>query len=58
MCRGFAPDPDPLPLQIQQFCRVIRGAEVPLVTGREGLQSLKVIAALTAAAATGTSVTI
>jgi predicted dehydrogenase len=50
--RVYAPDNDPLPLQIQQFCRVIRGEEAPLVTGREGLQSLKVIAAITTAAKT------
>jgi predicted dehydrogenase len=56
--RVFAPDQDPLPLQIQQFCRVIRGEEAPLVSGREGLQTLKVIAAIQMAAKTGRQVTI
>jgi predicted dehydrogenase len=56
--RIFAPDKDPLPLQIQQFCRVIRGEQAPLVSGREGLQSLKLIAAITAAAKTGKQVTV
>jgi predicted dehydrogenase len=56
--RVFAPDKDPLPLQIQQFCRVIRGEQEPLVSGREGLQSLKLVAAITAAAKTGKQVTV
>jgi predicted dehydrogenase len=56
--RVFAPDKDPLPLQIQQFCRVICGEEAPLVSGREGLQSLKVIEAVKAAAMTGKQVKI
>jgi predicted dehydrogenase len=47
---------DPLGLQIRQFCRVIRGAEAPLVSGREGLETLKVIAAVKEAAATGGTV--
>ena len=37
---------DPLGLQVRQFCRVIRGTEPPLVSGREGLETLKVIAAV------------
>jgi len=40
--RDVAPDTDPLRLQIQQSCRV-RGEEKPLVSGREGLLSLKVV---------------
>ncbi len=37
---------DPLVLQIRQFCKVIRGEEQPLVSGLEGLQTLKVIDAV------------
>ena len=44
---------DPLALQVRQFCRVIRGEEPPLVSGRDGLETLKVIAAVKEAAATG-----
>jgi predicted dehydrogenase len=44
---------DPLGLQVRQFCRTIRGVEEPLVTGREGLETLKVISAVKEAAATG-----
>lgn len=47
---------DPLGLQIGQFCRVIGGAEAPLVSGREGLRTLQVIAAVKAAAASGGTV--
>jgi predicted dehydrogenase len=54
--RVYAAEKDPLPLQIQQFCRVIRGEEAPLVSGREGLQSLKVIEAIKLAAKTGKQV--
>lgn len=48
---------DPLGLQVRQFCRVIRGIEPPLVSGREGLETLKVIVAVKQAAATGRLVT-
>jgi predicted dehydrogenase len=44
---------DPLALQIRHFCQVIRRQEQPLVTGREGLNTLKVIIAVKQAAATG-----
>jgi predicted dehydrogenase len=47
---------DPLGLQVRQFCRVIRGTEQPLVSGREGLETLKVIAAVKEAAASGQTV--
>ena len=40
-------------MQIQQFCRVIRGEEKPLVSGRDGLNTLKVIEAVKVAACTG-----
>ena len=44
---------DPLALQIRNFCRVIRGEERPVVSGREGLETLKVIMAVKQAARTG-----
>ncbi|TKD45108.1 MAG: Gfo/Idh/MocA family oxidoreductase [Mesorhizobium sp.] len=44
---------DPLVLQIRQFCNVIRGDEPPLVSGREGLETLRVIDAVKRSAATG-----
>jgi predicted dehydrogenase len=44
---------DPLRLQVRQFCRVIRGLEAPLVSGREGLETLRVIEAVKQSAATG-----
>ncbi|WP_042778072.1 Gfo/Idh/MocA family protein [Sinorhizobium fredii] len=44
---------DPLVLQIRQFCKVIRGGEPPLVSGREGLETLRVIDAVKRSAATG-----
>lgn len=54
--RIVAVDQDPLRLQIEQFCRVIRGAEEPLVSGREGLRTLAVIDAIQRAARTGESI--
>ena len=44
---------DPLGLQIANFCGVIRGTAKAVVTAREGLKTLKVIAAVKQAAATG-----
>ena len=44
---------DPLTLQTQHFCAVIRGEAEPLVSGREGLETLKVIGAIKKAATTG-----
>jgi predicted dehydrogenase len=44
---------DPLALQIRHFCRVIRREEQPFVTGREGLNTLKVVIAVKEAATTG-----
>lgn len=44
---------DPLRLQIRHFCRVVRGEEQPLVSGREGLNSLRLTAAVKDAAQTG-----
>lgn len=51
--RIVAANADPLLLQIQQFCRVIRGEEKPLVSGREGLATLRAIDAVIRAARTG-----
>ena len=49
---------DPLGLQVQNFCAVIRGTAEPVVSGREGLGTLQVIAAVKEAAATGRMVEI
>ncbi len=46
-------DEDPLVLQIRQFCKVIRGEEAPLVSGREGLNTLNVIMAIKQSAESG-----
>lgn len=43
---------DPLVLQLEHFCDVIRNGAVPLVSGREGLQTLRVVEAIKTAAAT------
>jgi len=45
---------DPLALQVRNLCDVIRGTAKPVVPGREGLNTLKVIAAVKQAAETGT----
>ena len=47
---------DPLKLQIRHFCAVIRGAAAPLVSGREGLATLKVIEAAKQSAQSGTMI--
>lgn len=44
---------DPLDEQIDHFCKVIAGAEQPLVSGLEGLKSLQVIEAIKASASDG-----
>jgi predicted dehydrogenase len=44
---------DPLGLQIRNLCAVIRRRAAPVVSGREGLKTLKVIAAVKEAAGTG-----
>jgi predicted dehydrogenase len=49
---------DPLTLQIRQFCSVIRGEAEPLVSGREGLDTLKVVMAVKQAAETGQQIQI
>ena len=47
---------DPLGLQIANFCAVIRGTSEPVVSGREGLKTLKVIEAVKRAALSGATV--
>jgi predicted dehydrogenase len=54
--REMAPVRDPLELQIAQFCRVVRGIEPPLVSGREGFATLRLVAAIGDAARTGAAV--
>jgi predicted dehydrogenase len=49
---------DPLSLQVRNLCEVVRGTAKPIVSGREGLNTLKVIAAVKAAAASGHTVAI
>lgn len=47
---------DPLELQLEHFCAVVRGEAEPLVTVRDGLQNLKITEAIVEAARTGTIV--
>ena len=49
---------DPLSRQMVHFGRVIRGEEAPLVTGRDGLQNLRVVEAIGEAAKTRCAVDI
>ena len=49
---------DPLALQIEHFAKVIRGEQKPLVTGRDGLQNLRVVEAIAEAARTRGSIDI
>ena len=49
---------DPLKLQIRHFCEVIRGTAQPIVSGRDGLNTLKVINAVFKATETGNKVRI
>lgn len=49
---------DPLARQIEHFGAVIRGEAEPLVTGRDGLQNLRVTDAIAEAARTGRVVTV
>jgi predicted dehydrogenase len=44
---------DPLARQLEHFCAVIRGEARPLVSGRDGLQTLRVTLAIHEAARTG-----
>jgi predicted dehydrogenase len=56
--RAVAAREDPLRLQIRNFCRVIRGEEAPLVSGREGLRTLAVVEAVREAARSGLEVAV
>lgn len=56
--RTYSALEDPLRLQIAHFCRVVRGEEQPLVSGREGLATLRVIEAIKRAAREGGSVSV
>lgn len=56
--REIAPAKDPLRLQIGHFCRVIKGEELPLISGLEGLKTLKVVEAVQLAADRGMAVDI
>lgn len=47
---------DPLASQIEHFAAVIRGAAKPLVTGRDGLQNLRVTEAISEATKSGKTV--
>ena len=49
---------DPLAWQIEHFAAVIRGEAKPLVTGRDGLQNLRVTDAIIQAAKTGQTVNV
>src|SRR5262245_36650131 len=49
---------DPFEVQIRHFCDVIRGEARPIVSGREGLQTLKVIEAIKQAARDGEAVAV
>jgi predicted dehydrogenase len=48
----------PLALQLRNFAEVIHGAAAPVVSGREGLNTLRVVDAIHRAAASGRAVTI
>ena len=49
---------DPLGRQIRNLCGVVRGCEQPVVSGREGLATLRVIVAVKQAAASGEVVSV
>jgi len=49
---------EPLMRQLQDFVSVIRDGAAPLVSGREGLESLRVVEAIKTAAATGETVSL
>jgi predicted dehydrogenase len=49
---------DPLARQLENFCAVIRGEAVPVVTARDGLQNLRVIDAIKQAGRTGAVVSL
>jgi predicted dehydrogenase len=47
---------DPLARQLANLCNVVNGSERPLVSGRDGLESLRVTLAIAEAARTGSTV--
>ncbi|NLS03970.1 Gfo/Idh/MocA family oxidoreductase [Rhizobium sp. P32RR-XVIII] len=47
---------DPLAAQLKHFCDVIRGSAEPLVSGREGLATLRVIEAIKSSARSGQTI--
>ncbi|MDH4612015.1 Gfo/Idh/MocA family oxidoreductase [Pseudomonas sp. BN102] len=49
---------DPLALQLEHFCQVIRGEAEPLVSVRDGLQNLRVVEAIARAAREGRMVVV
>jgi predicted dehydrogenase len=49
---------DPLERQLDHFCAVIRGEAEPLITVHDGLQNLRVVEAIAAAARSGSTVSI
>ena len=49
---------DPLRNQIEHFAAVIRGRAEPIVSGRDGLNTLRVVEAVQQAARTGGSVSL
>lgn len=58
LARPGIPNEDPLARQVSQFARVIRGEEAPLVSGRDGLETLRVIEAVKRSAAGGGRITL
>lgn len=57
-CRAEVADEDPLARQVSHFARVIRGEATPLVSARDGLETLRVIDAVKQSAASGARVTL
>jgi predicted dehydrogenase len=51
----FVPE-DPLSVQIRHFCDVIRGEALPIMSGREGLDTLRVVEAIRQSALGGTKI--
>jgi predicted dehydrogenase len=49
---------DPLQRQLDNFCAVIRGDAAPVVTGRDGLQNLRVVDAIAQAARSGAAISL
>lgn len=54
--RTAAESADPLVMQVRNLCDVVRGRAEPLVPGREGLETLRVILAAKEAASSGRAV--